>query len=316
MLPATLLVAGLVFARVPDRTTCGVGGVWLASPGAGDDSSVAATAAAAVVVMSAAMAARGASFTRCSSRGLRPSATAAATGTEEPATLQIHRRPSASGGIAGGGQDERARLALEMRWAVCLHLSAEFARVLRPGGNLVISDIHHELVTRGSVITARGPAGQPWVAATYRHQLGDYLRPALSLGLQVRRCEEPGHPDGPAAARARDRDRRLAGLALFADGLPAIGGAGRWRPPVPSYLALPAARRLNWLPPESCAGSGARVAPAAGTGRWHRGAPRRRAGRPAIAGPTAAAGRVPPDQRRCARRTSSLAAVRTRPPAA
>jgi SAM-dependent methyltransferase len=68
---------------------------------------------------------------------------------------------------------------------------AEFARVLRPGGDLVISDIHHELVTRGSVITARGPAGQPWVAATYRHQLGDYLRPALGLGLQVRRCEEP-----------------------------------------------------------------------------------------------------------------------------
>ena len=68
---------------------------------------------------------------------------------------------------------------------------AEFARVLRPGGDLVISDIHHELVTRGSVIKARGPAGEPCIAATYRHQLGDYLRAALSLGFQVRRCEEP-----------------------------------------------------------------------------------------------------------------------------
>jgi SAM-dependent methyltransferase len=68
---------------------------------------------------------------------------------------------------------------------------AEFARVLRPGGDLVISDIHPELVTRGSAITARGPDGQPWIAASYRHQLGDYLRPALSLGLQVKRCEEP-----------------------------------------------------------------------------------------------------------------------------
>ena len=76
---------------------------------------------------------------------------------------------------------------------------AEFARVLRPGGDLVISDVHHELVTRGSVIKACGPAGEPWIAATYRHQLGDYLRPALSLGFQVRRCEEPGsdEPDGP-----------------------------------------------------------------------------------------------------------------------
>jgi hypothetical protein len=37
----------------------------------------------------------------------------------------------------------------------------------------------------------RGPAGEPCIAATYRHLLGDYLRLALALGLQVRRCEEP-----------------------------------------------------------------------------------------------------------------------------
>jgi hypothetical protein len=76
---------------------------------------------------------------------------------------------------------------------------AEFARVQRPRGDLVISDLHHELVTRGSVIKARGPAGEPCIAATYRHWLGDYLRAALSLGLQVRRREEPGAalPAGP-----------------------------------------------------------------------------------------------------------------------
>jgi SAM-dependent methyltransferase len=68
---------------------------------------------------------------------------------------------------------------------------AEFARVLRPRGDLVISDIHHEHVTRGSVMKARGPAGEPCIVATYRHRLGDYLRAALSLGFQVRRCEEP-----------------------------------------------------------------------------------------------------------------------------
>jgi SAM-dependent methyltransferase len=68
---------------------------------------------------------------------------------------------------------------------------AEFARVLRTGGDLVISDMHYEHVTRGSVVRARGPAGEPCIAATYRHPLGDYLRPALSAGLEVRRCEEP-----------------------------------------------------------------------------------------------------------------------------
>jgi ubiquinone/menaquinone biosynthesis C-methylase UbiE len=83
---------------------------------------------------------------------------------------------------------------------------AEFARVLRPGGDLVISDVHHELVTRGSVMTARGPAGEPLIAPSYRHQLGDYLRPALSLGLQVKRCEEPRvvSADGPPAEPATE----------------------------------------------------------------------------------------------------------------
>jgi SAM-dependent methyltransferase len=111
---------------------------------------------------------------------------------------------------------------------------AEFARVLRPGGDLVISDVHHELVTRGSVITARGPAGEPCIAATYRHQLGDYLRPALSLGLQVRRCEEPlavrldGPPPEPATEIGDWRDwpwslmDYLPSAARAADGRPSL----------------------------------------------------------------------------------------------
>jgi SAM-dependent methyltransferase len=71
---------------------------------------------------------------------------------------------------------------------------AEFARVLRPGGHLVISDAHHELVLRGSVVKALGPAGEPGLVPTYRHTAGDFLRAALPAGLQVQRCEEPRGP--------------------------------------------------------------------------------------------------------------------------
>lgn len=80
---------------------------------------------------------------------------------------------------------------------------AEFARVLRPGGHLVISDVHHVRVEFGSVPRVRGPAGEPGLLAAHRHLASDYLTAALPLGLQVRRCVEPFIPvgDGPAPPR-------------------------------------------------------------------------------------------------------------------
>ena len=78
----------------------------------------------------------------------------------------------------------------------------EFARVLRPGGHLVISDIHPEGVARGSIPSVRGEDGRPGRLSAYRRLVGDYLRAALAVGLQVRRCEEPVSPTnerpGPA----------------------------------------------------------------------------------------------------------------------
>jgi hypothetical protein len=79
---------------------------------------------------------------------------------------------------------------------------ADFARVLRPGGHLVVSDIHHERILRGSVVKALGPRGEPGLVATYRHTAGDFLRAALAAGLQVRRCEEP---QGPARGQPLPR---------------------------------------------------------------------------------------------------------------
>ncbi|MFF5083644.1 class I SAM-dependent methyltransferase [Actinoplanes sp. NPDC000266] len=76
---------------------------------------------------------------------------------------------------------------------------SEFARVLRPGGHLVITDVHHELVALGSVPRVRSGDGEPGLLPAFRHRPSDYLRAALPLGLVPRRCEEPrmgGDPSG------------------------------------------------------------------------------------------------------------------------
>lgn len=81
----------------------------------------------------------------------------------------------------------------------------EFARVLRPGGHLVISDVHHALVSLGSVPRVRSASGEPGLLPAYRHLASDYLQAALPLGLQVRRCEEPRRqPTGDDDARPAD----------------------------------------------------------------------------------------------------------------
>ncbi|GIF67741.1 hypothetical protein Ais01nite_57760 [Asanoa ishikariensis] len=67
----------------------------------------------------------------------------------------------------------------------------EFARVLRPGGQLVISDSHHELVALGSMPHVRLAGGEPAFLPAYRHRASDYLDAALPAGFTVRRCAEP-----------------------------------------------------------------------------------------------------------------------------
>jgi SAM-dependent methyltransferase len=69
---------------------------------------------------------------------------------------------------------------------------AEFARVLRPGGHLVVSD------SRGYVhggqrypIVVTGPDGKPGYIACWIHSTSSYLQAALPLGFHVRHCEEP-----------------------------------------------------------------------------------------------------------------------------
>ena len=111
---------------------------------------------------------------------------------------------------------------------------AEFARVLRPGGTLVVSDVHHELVFRGSVVKAIGPSGEPGLVATFLHTPGDYLRAALAVGLDVRRCEEP------VLARTHERD---GGPMTDA----AVGDWEMW--PWSLIPIVPEATRVAWATP-------------------------------------------------------------------
>ncbi|WP_329793964.1 class I SAM-dependent methyltransferase [Lentzea sp. DG1S-22] len=83
---------------------------------------------------------------------------------------------------------------------------AEFARVLRPGGHLVIADMHPERVAQGAVPSVRSADGRPGRLSAHRHLIGDYLRAALAAGLQVRRCEEPPLPARTRPAPADQTD--------------------------------------------------------------------------------------------------------------
>jgi SAM-dependent methyltransferase len=82
----------------------------------------------------------------------------------------------------------------------------EFARVLRPGGHLVISDPHLLSLYLGGVPSVAGPGGRAGLLPARRHLPSDYLTAALSCGLQPRSCAEPGWPasdlaGGPLARR-------------------------------------------------------------------------------------------------------------------
>jgi ubiquinone/menaquinone biosynthesis C-methylase UbiE len=98
----------------------------------------------------------------------------------------LHRLP-----LADGAVDAVVSALALVHVPALAPVLAEFARVLRPGGHLVLSDVHHDLVLRGSVVRSLGPGGEPGLAPTYRHTAGDYLRAALPAGLRVRACEEP-----------------------------------------------------------------------------------------------------------------------------
>ena len=73
----------------------------------------------------------------------------------------------------------------------------EFARVVRPGGSVVLSDIHPAALTFGSV--AVFPTGGDQLELHYVrsvvHPVSEYVQAATATGLVVRSCREPVMPE-------------------------------------------------------------------------------------------------------------------------
>lgn len=84
---------------------------------------------------------------------------------------------------------------------------AEFARVLRPGGSAVISNIHHLSLPLGGVPHMRATSGAFVQLPASMFLPTDYITAALAAGFEVRSCAEVGWPDlaeghgGPTAQR-------------------------------------------------------------------------------------------------------------------
>jgi SAM-dependent methyltransferase len=67
----------------------------------------------------------------------------------------------------------------------------EYARVVRPGGRVVMSDVHPFLVCLGWRAQFHTASGEAAYIALHTHLLSDYLRAFTAAGLCVRGCYEP-----------------------------------------------------------------------------------------------------------------------------
>jgi SAM-dependent methyltransferase len=108
---------------------------------------------------------------------------------------------------------------------------AEFCRVLRPGGHLVISDGRGLLPGAGVPLIKDGPDGKPGSVQSWVHPTSDYLKAALPLGFQVRSCEEPPRPD-PLVDETGTPPGDSEPIAPFvaSDHLPSIWALHAWAP--------------------------------------------------------------------------------------
>ena len=72
---------------------------------------------------------------------------------------------------------------------------AEFARVLRPGGHAVLSNIHHLSLPLGGVVELLTPSGRAIRLPASLFLPTDYISAALRAGFTIRSCAEVGWPE-------------------------------------------------------------------------------------------------------------------------
>jgi SAM-dependent methyltransferase len=72
---------------------------------------------------------------------------------------------------------------------------AEFARVLRRGGHLIVSDARTLVEGIGRPMLVRDGEGRAALMRSWDHRTSDYLAAALPLGFAVRACLEPTRPE-------------------------------------------------------------------------------------------------------------------------
>jgi SAM-dependent methyltransferase len=76
---------------------------------------------------------------------------------------------------------------------------AELARVVRPGGRLIVSDFHPLQILIGGSAFFVDSDGRPGHVRSFAHLHEDYLAAFAAAGLSVRRCLEPRLDDQAVA---------------------------------------------------------------------------------------------------------------------
>lgn len=67
---------------------------------------------------------------------------------------------------------------------------SELGRVVRPGGRVIISDMHPVATATGAHAFFFAGDGSRWVTRNYVHWAGDYIRAAVGAGLRVEGCHD------------------------------------------------------------------------------------------------------------------------------